>query len=59
MEKKLKNLKKFSISEKSIDEALKSIFKIFVKHTNTNLYALQEVRKHLNPDKARYFAPLI
>ena len=58
MEIKLKNLKKFSISEKSIDEALKCIFKIFFKQTNTNLDALQRVRKHLNPDKARYFVTL-
>lgn len=54
MEIKLKNLKKFPISEKSIDEALKCIFEIFVKHTNTNLHALQRMRKHLNPDKPRY-----
>ena len=43
----------------SIDEALKRILKIFVKHTNTNLHALQRVRKHLNLDKARCFATLL
>ena len=43
----------------SIDEALKRMLKIFVKHTNTNVHALQRVRKHLNPNKARYFATLL
>ena len=55
---KVEKSQEVSHLRKSIDEALKCIFEIFVKHTNTNLHALQQMRKHLNPDKPRYFAML-